>query len=181
MRKLISYIAVSLDGKIARADGGVDWLYELPNPDNLDYGYREFYDSIDTVIMGNSTHKVSLELAETYPTADKENFVITRNAQLTRDENVTFISGKIEAQVEALKKKEGKDIWLMGGGEVNSLMLNARLLDQLRLYVIPIILGEGIPLFSDNSNQTDVVLTSSQVFSTGVVELMYHPKKQDNE
>lgn len=178
MRKLISYIATSLDGKIAKADGSVEWLNELPNPENLDYGYTEFYDSIDTVIMGNSTHQISLDLSESYPTADKDNYVITRNTQLTEDENVTYISKDPEGFVQSQKEKIGKNIWLMGGSEINSLMLNMGLIDELRVYVIPIVLGGGIPLFSDAAAETDLVLVSSQNYSNGVVELIYHLKQK---
>ncbi len=174
MRKLISYIAMSLDGKIAKKNGDVSWLNELPNPDKLDYGYKEFYESIDTVIMGNATYKVSRELSDVFPTSDKENYVVTRNEDLTKDENVTFVSQDIESVVESLKKQPGKDIWLMGGAEVNSLFLNAGLLDELRVYVIPIILGSGIPLFSDSATMKNLRLKSSQQFSTGVIELIYH-------
>lgn len=173
MRKMISYIAISLDGKIARKDGDVNWLNELPNPDNLDYGYKDFYDSIDTIIMGNDTYKVSLQLSETFPTSDKMNYVITRNKELIKDENVTFISKDIESFVTSLKQEERKNIWLMGGGMINSLMLNAHLIDELRVYVIPIILGPGIPLFSDAAITNKLKLASSQQFSSGVVELIY--------
>ena len=176
MRKLISYIATSLDGKIAKSDGSVDWLNDSLDSDGPDYGYAAFNDSIDTIIMGNSTYMIGKALSETFPSPDKKNFVLTRNSKQAKNENVTYFSKNPERFVKALKKENGKDIWLMGGSEINSLMLNVNLIDELRLYVIPIALGKGIPLFSKSATETKLTLTSSQSYSNGVVELIYHIK-----
>lgn len=173
MRKLISYIAISLDGKIAKADGDIGWLDEVPNPDKTDYGYQSFYESIDTTLMGNTTYKQVLGFGIDFPYAAKKNFVITRDQKLSRDENATYISREIKEFVLSLKKKEGKDIWLVGGGQLNSYMLNEGLLDELRVYVMPVVLGVGIPLFADKTSLTNIALVSSQKFSSGVVELIY--------
>ena len=79
MRKIVSYIVTSLDGKIARQDGGVYWLDELPNPDNSDYGYKNFYNSIDSTIMGSLIYQKILSFGGDFPYKGKENYVITRN------------------------------------------------------------------------------------------------------
>ena len=100
-------MAMSLDGKIAKSDGDVQWLDEIPNPDQLDYGYYNFYATIDTTLMGNKTYQEVLGFGVAFPYPDKQNFVFTRNTVLTKDENVTYISGDI---IQFTKNAPGKVI-----------------------------------------------------------------------
>src|SRR5664279_1394932 len=123
MRKIKLYIAVSLDGKIAKPDGDVKWLDKIPNPDHLDYGYSDFLKSIDTTLMGNYTYKQLLGFGIDFPYGGKANYVFTRNTELKEDENVKYISTDPVSFVKDLKSSTGGDIWLIGGGEVNSLFL----------------------------------------------------------
>ena len=132
-RKLKLYIATSMDGYIARPNGEIDWLEEAGN---LDYGYHDFYSSIDTTLMGNSTYKLTLTVAE-FPYAGKANYVFTRGAPPPDTANVQFVSGDIVSFVESLKSSTGKDIWLVGGGQINTVMLNAGLIDEIILTVFP--------------------------------------------
>ena len=92
MRKIISYIALSLNGKIAKKDGSVDWLESIPNPDKSDYGYENFYASIDTTIQGSSTYNQVMGWGIDFPYADKKNYVFTRKTGLENTQNVDFIS-----------------------------------------------------------------------------------------
>ncbi|MEQ9405317.1 MAG: dihydrofolate reductase family protein [Cyclobacteriaceae bacterium] len=179
MRKITAYLAISLDGKIAKPDGDVSWLDEIPNPENSDFGYKAFYSSIDTTIMGNETYRMVLGFGVDFPYSDKQNFVITRDHRLTQDENVTFISGNVEKWAGKLKGEKGKDIWLIGGGQMNTLFLNAGLLDELHVHVMPLVLGDGIPLFSDKTVHRKMDLQSERRFQGGVVELIY--KLKNNE
>ncbi len=91
-RKIILYIACSLDGKIADRTGSVSWLEELPNPDQTDYGYNDFLASVDTTIMGNKTYRHILGFGIDFPYQEKINYVITRNKTLAHDENVQYVS-----------------------------------------------------------------------------------------
>lgn len=173
MRKVKLYIAVSIDGLIADKDGGIDWLNALPNPDNLDYGYFEMYNSIDATLMGNITYQQVLGFDIPFPYSDKQNFVFTRNQSLTKDENVTYISDDIVNFVNDLKVKEGKSIWLIGGGKINTILLNANLIDEMIITYIPTVLGEGIPLFTSDLQLKSFRLLKSEIHNTGVVSLTY--------
>ena len=200
MRKLKLYIAVSLNGKIARDDGSVDWLEEVPNPDKLDFGYKDFYDSVDTTIQGHATYDQIMGWGIPFPYTGKKNFVVTRNPERQDTEHVKFISGDPVDFVRGLKSQggssdglaggespgskssgssddsqqgAGKDIWLIGGGQVNTLFLNAGLIDEMILLVMPVILSDGIDLFSGVPEDSSLELLVSRSWPNGVVELRY--------
>lgn len=173
MRKLILYIAVSLDGKIAGPDDDVSWLEEMPNPDQLDYDYTALNEQIDTTIMGNTTYRWIKKQPIPFPYIDTKNYVITRNKELESNDEVSFLSENIPEFISELQQKEGKDIWLIGGAAVNKLCLNANLIDEMRVFVMPILLGEGVPLFADGYERKLPKLISSSTYSSGVCELRY--------
>ena len=173
MRKIKLYIAVSLDGKIAKPDGDVSWLDELPKPDHSDYGYADFLSSVDTTLMGNNTYKQLLGFGIDFPYYGKENYVFTRNTELTEDENVKFISQDPVSFVSDIKSSQGGDIWLIGGEEVNTLLLNGKLIDELIIFVIPVVLGNGILLFGSTPFETKLEMIKSNAYSNGVIEINY--------
>jgi len=175
MRKIKLYIAMSLNGKIASKDGGVDWLEATPNPDKLDYGYQAFYDSVDTTIQGKATYQQIIDWGVEFPYKNTKNFVLTRNPNLANTEQVEFVSVNHISFIKQLKRYEGKDIWLIGGGQVNTLLLNAGLIDEIRVFVMPIIIPDGIGLFEALPPQTKLQLLDTTTFPTGVVELKYGP------
>ena len=112
MRKLKLYIATSLDGYIAGPNGEIDWL-DIGG--DADHGYQEFYASIDTTLMGNSTYPLTLTVEFPYP--DKTNYFFTKGTPPQDTAHVQFVSGDIAAFVRSLKEQPGKDIWLVGGGQ----------------------------------------------------------------
>lgn len=177
MRTIKLYIATSLNGKIAEKDGSVDWLYVKDANEQPDYGYEKFYESIDTTIQGSSTYKQVESWDIDFPYPEKKNFVITRNKELKNNENVEFISENHIEFIKELKNQEGGDIWLIGGGLVNTMLLNEGLIDELQLFVMPIILQDGIELFENLPNRTDLKLTNSKTHDTGAVELQYEVLK----
>ena len=154
--KIKLYIAMSLNGKIAEKDGSVDWLYVKDNDDNPNHGYQKFYDSIDTTIQGSSTYKQVESWGIDFPYPNKKNYVITRDKSLENNENVTFVNTNHIEFINDLKQEEGKDIWLIGGGLVNTMLLNEGLIDELQIFVMPIILQDGIDLFQNLPNRTDL-------------------------
>ena len=111
MRKLVLYIACSLNGKIARKDGSVDWLENLPNPDQNDYGYAEFLESVETTVMGNKTYRQLIGWDIEFPYKNKTNYVLTRDINKSDDQYAKFISDDPVSFMNALKSEEGKDIW----------------------------------------------------------------------
>ena len=172
MRKLILYIAASLDNYIARPDGNVEWLNapELQLPGE-DYGYADFYRSIDTTLMGRRTYKQILGFDVPFPYRDKTNFVFTRSVSRADKGDVNYVSGDVASFVRMLKDKPGRDIWLIGGGQINTLLLHQGLIDRLILTLIPVILGEGIPLFHGKPPETRFNPVSGRYFDNGVVQL----------
>ncbi len=176
MKKIISYIAMSLNGKIAQSDGSVHWLESIPNPAKNDYGYGRFYDSIDTTIQGFSTYQQIIDWGIEFPYKGKNNYVLTRKQYVENTQDVTFIKTAHTNFIKQLKEEKGKDIWLIGGGQVNTLLLNDGLIDELRIFVMPIILTGGIQLFESMPNETFLELTDSVTYDTGVVALQYKVK-----
>lgn len=173
MRDLKLYIAISLNGKIAQTDGSVDWLENIPNPDKSDYGYKEFYKSVDTTIQGYNTYKQILDWGIAFPYADKKNYVLTNKENPSPDKNVEFITKNHLEFIKSLKKQEGGDIWLIGGGQINTLLLNEKLIDSIQVFVMPIILSGGIELFENLPLETVLRLNECKTYSSGAVELVY--------
>jgi len=167
MRKIILYIATSLDGYIAGLNHDLNWLF-----DDADYGYSAFYNSISTTLMGNETYRLVLTFGE-FPYKDKENFVFTRNRKIKDDQNVAFISADIIDFVKKLKNKKDKAIWLIGGGEINTLLLKENLIDEMIISVHPVILGNGIPLFRDVGDSKQFEMKSFKEYKSGLVQLTY--------
>jgi dihydrofolate reductase len=176
MKKIKLYIAISLNGKIARANGSVDWLGQIPNPDKCDYGYQQFYDDVDTIIQGHNTYKQVLSFGIDYPYAGKQNYVLTRDQSLSSDEHVRFINKHHVPFIRELKEQPGSDIWLVGGAQLNTMFLNAGLIDEIILFVMPIIIPDGIDLFAGQPNQTLLAPIDIKHYPNGVVELRYHPE-----
>lgn len=164
---------MSLNGKIARPDGSVDWLETIPNPDKTDYGYETFYEGIDTTLQGSRTYRQLLSWGIPFPYSGKKNVVFTRKKDLEDTPDVTFIREDPIKFLEELKSQDGKDIWLIGGGQTNTLVLNAGLIDELQVFVMPIILPEGVDLFGSIPAETSLRLLGSHSFSSGAVLLTY--------
>lgn len=174
MRKVILYIAASVDHYIAKTDGDTAWLHspELTLA-NEDYGYNQLIESIDTTLMGNSTYEQIMSFDIPFPYPDTQNYVFTRSKDRQDTKHVSFVSKDISSFVQALKAKEGKDIWLIGGGQINSLLINSGLVDELILSIIPIVLGNGIPLFDHTINSCKLNLESTEAYTSGLVQLKY--------
>jgi dihydrofolate reductase len=141
-RKVILYSAVSLDSFIAREDGNIDWLPSVDNSEDDDQDYKDFYQQIDVTLMGRKTYEQVLGFPGEFPYSKTINYVFTRQKQQSNN-LVHFIHDHIEEFVNQLKNQSGKDIWLIGGGELNTHLLNAGLIDEIILTIIPIVLGKG--------------------------------------
>jgi len=169
MKKIIVYIASSLDGYIARENGDIDWL-----PENTASGYDEFYKTIDTVVMGKNTYKQVLTFGE-YPYKDKSSYVFTRNNDQTKDENTEFVSD-VDKFVKKNISNSEKNIWLVGGAEIISSFLNRGFVDEIILSIIPVVLGKGISLFKNIQNEVKLELIKTTDYDK-LVELHYRVTK----
>jgi dihydrofolate reductase len=174
MRNLILYIATSIDGFIARSDGRVDWLESVPNPNQLDYGYAALYESVDTTLMGNETYKTILAFSsDQFPYADKTNYVFSRQPDVTDTQYVRYVTDEAVTFVTSLKQQAGKDIWLVGGAQLNATLLAAGLIDKMIVSIAPVVLGNGISLFGGEVPDATFTLQKNEVFDTGFVQLTY--------
>jgi dihydrofolate reductase len=157
----------------------VDWLhapdYSLPDED---YGYDQFYNSVDTTLMGHNTYKQIMSFDVPFPYAGKTNFVFSRSQDYEDTELIRFVSGDAVKFVRDLKKTEGKDIWLIGGGQINSLLCNHGLVDRLILFVFPVLLGQGIRLFDRIKNDVKFVLMECKTYENGIVQLTYDKREK---
>lgn len=169
-RRVVLYIATSLDGYIARDNGAIDWLEGDNSEPESDLGYEKFYEGIDTVILGRTTYEqVINELSpDEWPYKDKEGFVVTTK-NINNQKNITFVKEDIGYFVKELKQKQGKDIWIIGGAELVDGLIKENLIDDYMITIMPIILGEGIPLFKEKNPEIRLTLKESQSYNGAVM------------
>jgi dihydrofolate reductase len=176
-RKIIVCIATSADGFIARADGSFDWL-DRPHPKGS-YGLEAFYKTIDTILWGRKTCDVALDFQKkgvsgTAFDTKVKNYVFTRGRQPSPPPaGVEFVSEPIKAFATRLRKKKGKDIWMMGGADIIASFLDDGEIDEFMIHVIPTFIGEGIPLIAPGRRTVPLELISCAKFPDGVVKLHY--------
>jgi dihydrofolate reductase len=185
MRKVKYFVANSLDNFIARPDGAVDWLFM-----EGDYGMREFFASIDTMLMGRKTYDFALShspkrkpkrkpnkpQSKTAAKARTRTYVFSRTLTAGADDSVEIVSVEAGAFVRKLKSEAGKDIWLMGGGELARSLFAEKLVDEIGLNIHPVLLGAGIPLFPDIGQQLDLELLACKAHDNGCVQVSYRVK-----
>ncbi|HTQ62272.1 MAG TPA: dihydrofolate reductase family protein [Candidatus Solibacter sp.] len=172
-RKIIVHIATSVDGYIARPDGDVGWL-DRPSPKG-NYGLGEFFKSIDTILWGRKTYRKGLEMgmdAMKY-FKDVQNYVFSRRPQGSAMPEFHFVSEPVKLFAQKLRTKRGKNIWMMGGGEIIASFLDEGEIDEFSISVIPILIGEGIPLIQPRHRSIPLNLLSTKKFPDGVVSLHY--------
>jgi dihydrofolate reductase len=180
-RKIIVYIAASADGFIARRDGSVDWL-ERPRLKG-NYGMGAFYKSIDTILWGRKTCDMALDfqkkgVAGTAFDTKVKNYVFTPSLpQSPAPAGVEFVSEPIKAFATHLREKKGKDIWMMGGAGIIASFLDEGEIDEFMIFVIPTLIGEGIPLIAPRRRTLPLTLISCTKFIDGVVKLHYAVRK----
>jgi dihydrofolate reductase len=163
------FIAVTLDGFIARRDGGIDWL-SLVERAGEDYGYREFIDSVDSVIIGRSTYNLALGF-DPWPYEGKRCVVLT-HAPATPRHDEEFHRGLPEQLLARLAAEGGKRAYVDGGTVIQQ-FLAAGVVTDLTLSVIPVLLGEGVPLFGKIGRDVRLALRKSTAFESGLVQLEY--------
>ena len=174
-RELILYIAASLDGYIARPDGDIGWLSSVEAPGE-DYGYADFVKTVDTVIMGRKTYEKVLEFGIPWPHAGRKCYVLSKT-RTGNDENVEFFNGDIGDLVAQIRRALGMNIYCDGGADVVHALMRSDLIDRYVISIIPVLLGDGIPLFKPGRPEQALTLVHSVAFPTGLVQLHYERKK----
>lgn len=168
MRKIVLFIATSIDGFIAGENGNTDWLIT-----DGDFGYKEFYNSVDTTLMGYNTYYF-IKQFEQFPYSDKNNYVFSRSNREPDGNPVEIVFTDVVEFTRKLREQEGKNIWLIGGSQINSILLNAGLIDQMIISIHPVALGQGTKLFKeDELKNLQFKLVNHQVFDQGLVQLTY--------
>jgi dihydrofolate reductase len=177
-KKIILDLAVSLDGFIEGKNGETDWCIMDP-----EMGFTNFLEQIDTILYGRKSYDLwgNYIPKEDDSDADKEfwslihskkKYVFSRTPRES-DENTVFIMDNILDEVNRLKNQPGKDIWMYGGASLITTFINLGLIDEFRLSVHPVVLGEGKPLFIDMEQRLNLKLVDARKFSSGVVQLIY--------
>jgi dihydrofolate reductase len=171
-RKIIVHIGTSADGYIARADGDLEWLTSRPAPPGF-YGMNAFMKSIDTKLLGRKTYEASLRLGAKFGAKDRT-IVFSRHAPpADAPSGVEFVGADIKTFVSRLREQPGKDIWLMGGGDLIASFLDAHAIDEFVISMAPVFIGDGIPLIARRHRHVPLDLISSERFEDGLVQLRY--------
>jgi dihydrofolate reductase len=162
---------MSLDAFIAGPQGEVDWCFS-----DQDYGMKEFYSSIDTVLMGRKTYEFGVSHgARSYPGVT--NIVFSPTLRASEYPEVTVVAADAGETIEGLRNEDGKDIWLVGGGQIFHAALRAGCVDDVIVAVHPILLGDGIPLLPAVAEVTQLELTDTTPYDTGLVTMWYRVKQ----
>lgn len=172
-RKIITHIATSADGFIARADGSVEWLNR---PRTVgDYGMGEFFKSIDAIIWGRKTYDTTLGFKKGgWSSSSKiKSYVFTHHPPKSKPRGVEFVNEPVKKFASRLRATPGKDIWMMGGGGVIASFLDAGEIDEFVIHVIPTFIGEGIPLIAPKQRTVELSLVSTHAYEDGVVRMHY--------
>lgn len=186
MRKVIFGGANSLDNFIARADGAVDWLMWSDEAGEI---MKDMWPRFDCMVMGRKTYDVAVgngdaatdatkkKKATKNPYGDIETYVFSRTLDAGKRDGIEFVSNDPGKFVAQLKKKKGKDICVMGGGDLARTLFEAGVIDEIGFNIHPVLLGTGVPLFHALSRQIDLELIECKALKNGCVYVRYNVKK----
>lgn len=179
-RKVTLFVAASLDGFIARRDGSIDWL---PHPTaREDYGQGEFWSGVGTVLMGRRTYDAARAQDGAASFGGRRCVVFSRRRGGKRERAARFVSTDPAEFVRALRTKPPRasaggsaedNIWLVGGGEIVRSCLDAGVVNEVVLSIVPVLLGDGVPLFLPRGGTTWLRLLHTRSFADGLVQLTY--------
>lgn len=179
MRKISLFIAMSLDGYIAKPNDDLSFL-KLVEKQGEDYGYSEFVSTIDTIIIGRKTYDYVLkEIGPShYDNGQRDVYVITRTERPQLGRTI-FYTGSITDLVKQLKSEQGKNIYCDGGAEIINELMKHTLIDEFKISVIPILLGTGTRLFKDGRPEQILEFVKAKTFDTGLTQLHYKSKNNN--
>jgi len=165
MKKIILYIAQSLDGYVATKDGSVAWLDDYFSKE---FGTEKFIEEMDTVIQGNVTYE---QFKSKYP--GKNSYVFSSDADGRSEEGVTFVKGSVTDFIKGLDENTHKNIWLVGGPNLITQFLNEGQIDEMGIFTMPVLLNEGKSLFQNIEVSSNLTLIGSKSYKNGATETDY--------
>ena len=168
---LTLYIAMSPDGFIAGANDSLDFLSVVERP-GQDYGYSEFIETIDAIIIGRKTYDKVLSMGFEYPHKDKDVYIISHTERQPFG-NMKYYNGNLIQLVKKLNNEGKKNIFCDGGAEIVNELLRNKLIDEFIISVIPILLGDGVRLFKNGCPEQKLELISSKEFESGLLQVRY--------
>ena len=175
-KKVILYIAMSLDGYIAKPNDDLSFL-SIVEKVGENYGYSELLSQVDTIILGRKTYDWVMQVGE-LPYKDKNVYIITRAFRPNKGK-IVFYSGNLTELIHNLKIQNQKNILCEGGAEIVNELLRKDLIDERIISIIPILVGKGIRLFDENRPEQKLKLISVKTFESGLIQLHYKRFNQD--
>lgn len=170
-RKLYLFIAMSLDGYIAAPDGDICFLPPI-DKEGEDYGYTDFIEKVDTVVLGRKTYDKILSMGMADPYGDREVYVLTHSPKVEKGK-MHYYSGNLKDLILRLKSQEGQHIYCDGGADTIQQLLAEDLIDEMIISIIPVLLGEGIALFKGGFSLKKLSLVKASSYENGLVKLHY--------
>lgn len=172
------FIATSIDGYIADRNGGIDWLHSIPNPNNIDMGYSEFMSQIDAIVMGRNTFDTVCGFEIEWP-YQKPVFVLSNSMSEIPDkysDKAELVKGSLSEIISIIQSKGYQNLYIDGGRTIQS-FLKEDLIDEMTITVIPLLLGGGVPLFSELTHAIEFECVNSKVYLGKVVQNRFERKK----
>lgn len=171
-RNVIVHIATSADGYIAGTAGDLEWLTSRPAPEGF-YGMNAFMRTIDTLVLGRKSYEASLRMGAKFDSKSRHIVFSRHPPPPDGPPGVEFVNGPIGPWVSRLRAQPGKDIWLMGGGELIASFLDKHAIDEFVISVVPVFIGDGIPLIARRHRYVPLDLHAVERFEDGLVQLHY--------
>jgi len=168
------FIAQSIDGYIADKDGGIEWLNSVPNPDQIDMGYKAFMERVDAIVMGRATFETVLGFDMPWP-YEKFVFVLSSSLKTIPEElrgKVELLSGTPDEICNVLQDKGYENLYIDGGKTIQRFLADD-LIDEMIITTIPVVLGGGVPLFGDLPDQLEFTRLKTEVYLDEVVQTRY--------
>lgn len=169
--KISMYVAASMDGFIARPDGDISWLGNT-EVELQDYDYQAFYETVDCLVMGGKTYR-QIRASHEWFYAGKPTWLYSRQPFVVDIPDVFHADMSPVALAERLKGEGKKHLWVLGGGEIHSRFLREGLVDEIRLFIMPLALGKGVPLFAPPLTDRTWRLADMKRWNGDVAELHY--------